>query len=348
MKIHFYQPSAEQRLGGLDAAIIALRSALQVQGHEVSLDPARGESLADVVHFHGLWQRSFRSIAAECRRRRIPYVVSPHGMLEEWAWRHKWWKKFPYWHVVEKRWIKKSARLFATSSSEASRLAQFVPDVPCTVLPLGLTSDAGPNYDASRRHLGWPPDENVLVFLSRIHPKKGLDLLLAALTKAANVPAKCRLVIVGPEEDAAYSARCRNFATENKGRLPLIEWAGAVWGEKRWTYLQGADLFCLPTHSENFGLAVLEACQVGTPVLTTTATPWATILPAQGGYIAKPEVESLTIEMERYFRSAAQPEKRAKLAKWTHDQYDWSVLCPQYSSIYGEVAHSRRRSQTTQ
>ena len=76
------------------------------------------------------------------------------------------------------------------------------------------------------------------------------------------------------------SGGLRRFAERTPPHCRRIEWKGAVWGEARWPYFQGADLFCLPTHSENFGLAILDACQVGTPALTTTETPWSEALGA--------------------------------------------------------------------
>src|SRR5689334_14556329 len=98
MNVHFFQPPPEQLTGGLDAAITSLREALTRIG--VAVDDALPEH-AGVAHFHGLWQPAHARFARECRRRGVPYVVSPHGMLEPWAWRHKWWKKWPYFHLVE-------------------------------------------------------------------------------------------------------------------------------------------------------------------------------------------------------------------------------------------------------
>ena len=149
------------------------------------------------------------------------------------------------------------------------------------------------------------------------------------------MPGATRLVIVGPEEQPGYAARCRDFIARNAARLPRTDWIGAVWGEDRWSYFQGADLFCLPTHSENFGLAVLEACQVGTPALTTTETPWAGALTAGRGYIARPEIADIRAQLVRFFsapRTAA--DERAALAAWAWENYDWATLAPRYTDLY--------------
>ena len=340
MNIRFFEPPSAQKIGGLDAAIRSLGAAMEGLGHRVAVnEELPTESAGAVVHFHGLWQRNFPAVARECRQRGIPYVVSPHGMLEPWARRKKWWKKWPYFHFVEKRWIAGAACVLATAKAEADRLSKIFPRSRIESLPLGLTADKRPDYTAARTRLGWGADENVLLFLSRIHEKKGLDLLLSALTELhGTAPRAMRLVIVGPEEQPAYAARCRDFIAQNTKRLPRTNWLSAVWGDDRWPYFQGADLFCLPTHSENFGLAVLESCQVGTPALTTTETPWADVLTAGRGWIARPEVASIRAQLADFF---AQPrwtqEQRLALSAWAWSEYDWMRLAPRYASLYGSL-----------
>ena len=336
MKVLFFTPPAGQRIGGLDAAIDGLRGALERRGIEVGGElPAHGG--AGAAHFHGLWQPTHARLARECRARGIPCVVSPHGMLEPWAWRHKWWKKWPYFHLVEKRHLTRAKALLATAPQEAGRLRGFLPGQRIERLPLGMTGSAKPDYQRARGHLGWPADERVLLFLSRIHAKKGLDLLLHALA-TMELSAPTRLVIVG-EGEPGYVAQLRRFAEENSRALPRIDWVGAVWGEERWKYFQGADLFCLPTHSENFGLAVLEACQVGTPVLTTVETPWAEELAGGRGFICAPQSDEVRRELARFFfAERGTPEARAALAEWARTRFHWDALVERYVDFYRSLS----------
>ena len=332
MRVVFFTPPAEQRIGGLDAAIDGLRGALERRGIEVGGElPADGGDC--VAHFHGLWQPGHPRLARECAARGIPCVVSPHGMLEPWAWRHKRWKKWPYFHLVEKRHLTRANAVLATAAQEAGRLRAMLPGQRIETLPLGLTGGAKPDYHRARGQLGWGEDERVLLFLSRIHVKKGLDLLLRALA-AMEVPEGTRLVIVG-EGEAGYVAELRRFAEEHARELPRLDWVGAVWGEERWQYFQGADLFCLPTHSENFGLAVLEACQVGTPALTTTETPWAEELADGRGFICTPHADEVRRELTRFFSAArGTPEARAALAEWAWARFHWDALAARYAEFY--------------
>ncbi len=337
MNIHFFSPPPEQRVGGLDAAIDGLRGALVRAG--ATVDDALPEALEGehAVHFHGLWQLGYVRLAKRCAALGIPFVVSPHGMLEPWAMRHKWWKKWPYFHLVEKCLLSRAGALLATGSLEAERLRRLVPGQRIESLPLGLTGDARPNYDAARAQLGWQGDERVLLFLSRLHVKKGLHLLLRALA-AVERSEKTRLVIVGGG-DADYVRSVRALATELGDALPRVDWVGEVWGHARWPYFQGADLFCLPTFSENFGLAVLEACQVGTPALTTTATPWAEYLADGRGILCEPHEDSIRGALARFFKDTLRtPEARQKLADWAWATFHWDALAARYLACYRSLS----------
>jgi glycosyltransferase involved in cell wall biosynthesis len=332
MKVHFLQPPPEQRAGGLDAAIAAMCAALQRAGVEVTGEPPEPGN-DTVAHFHGLWQPRHAHLSALCAEWGLPTVVSPHGMLEPWAWRHKRWKKWPYFHAVEKHHLRRAAALLATAPSEAARLRDFVCGARVEVLPLGLTGGAQPDYARARAALGWAAEERVLLYLSRLHVKKGLELLLDALAHPERRP-RTRVVIVGGGEPA-YLAQLRAYANRLHARLPIIDWVGEVWGDNKWKYFQGADLFCLPSYSENFGLAVLEALQVGTPVLTTTTTPWAVAISDDRGYIAEPTVTSIKEQLDRYFSAPPwTPADRARLSAWTWEKFHWDTLAPRYLELY--------------
>ncbi len=341
MKVHFVEPPPELRVGGLDAAIRSLENALLDEGIVVeSSNSAETVDAGDLVHFHGLWRPQDARLSSALHRRKTAMIVSPHGMLEPWAWRHKWWKKWPYFWLVEGAHLRRATCLLATSPQEERRIRGFFPQRRVRTLPLGFTASAQPDYDAARIKLEWSPAETVLLFLSRLHPKKGLDLLLDALS-TSELPANLRLVIVGGGE-STYVQSLRDAAASLAARLPRIDWVGERWGDERWPYFQGADLFCLPTHSENFGLAVLEAIQVGTPVLTTTTTPWGEWLRGDCAFIAEPKVGSIRDRLRQFFvNPSASLEQRHALSQSVWDRFSWSALAPKYATLYREVVATR-------
>ena len=337
MNVHFFTPPPAQRIGGLDAAIDGLRAALVRAGATVDETLPENAEGEHIVHFHGLWQLRYVRLAKRCAALQIPYVVSPHGMLEPWAMQHKRWKKWPYFHLIEKGLLARAAALLATGCLETARLKKLLPGQRIESLPLGMTGDAKPNYEAARTQLGWQPDERVLLFLSRLHVKKGLELLLRALAKVERRE-PTRLVIVGGG-DEKYVRSVRELAGQLT--LPRVDWIGEVWGDDRWPYFQGADLFCLPTFSENFGLAVLDACQVGTPALTTSTTPWIEYLADGRGYICAPCEDSIRDTFIRIFQEPRwTPDAREQLADWAWSTFHWDALAPRYLTCYHSVQSS--------
>ncbi|MEP7338902.1 MAG: glycosyltransferase [Acidobacteriota bacterium] len=342
MIVNFFEPPPAKKVGGLEPAIRAIEAFLCGAGVSVRSNPALAElgksGVPEIVHFHGLWEPSFLRISAHCRRAGIPYVVSPHGMLEPWVRRYKRWKKWPWFQLFERHHLAGASRLLTTSDIEARNLGDLLPDSKCVALPLGLTADSGADYTAARRTLGWKETETILLFLSRIHQKKGLNLLLQALA-GLDVPEKqsARLVIVGGGENA-YLRELMDFVAREQTRLPRIDWVGEVWGDEKWAYFQGADLFCLPSFSENFGLAVLEALQVGTRVLTTNQTPWTDVPSWGAGFVTEPTEMAVRDSLEQFFARPEWPaEQRTRLAAQIRARYAWDTVGPGYLCFYEEI-----------
>jgi glycosyltransferase involved in cell wall biosynthesis len=340
MNVYFFEPPPAQKAGGLEAAIQSLAISLQNANCRVEINAAVDFSRVGrdtLVHFHGIWQPSHPQIARQCREHKVPYLISPHGMLEPWAWKHKWWKKWPYFHTVEKKYLLSADAILATGQEEAGNIGRLLRHQNIAVLPLGLTGDARPGYDAARRELGWN-HEWILLYLSRIHPKKGLNLLLEALAALqGQLAVPMRLVVVGGGEES-YVRSLQEWSRHKQQALPRVDWVGEVWGDARWKYFQGADLFCLPTHSENFGLAVLEACQVGTPVLTTRATPWSRLLEERGGYICEPNVNAIQQSVLQFLKDGKWHDtRRLTLSEWAWQAFNWDTLVQDYLKLYQKL-----------
>jgi len=238
----------------------------------------------ELVHDHGVWLPSNHQAAAYATRHGIPRVVSPRGMLEPWSLNHRRWKKRAAWAIYQGGDLKRAACLHATSPQEAEQLRKLGLRQPIIVLPNGVRlPDAGP--DQRRPDRGF----RTALFMSRIHPKKGLPLLLEAWAKLR--PEDWRLRIVGPDElDHVREVR------ELAGRLG-IESAVSVEGEvddrQKWSIYEAADLFVLPTYSENFGIVVAEALAARSPVITTTGTPWRELAEWKCGWCVEPTAEAI-------------------------------------------------------
>ncbi len=335
LTVRFILPPKEHQIGGIENSVEGLRGALMTGNTQVVDGPDMADKTA-IHHFHGLWNLSHSKLAGVLRKAGRPYVVSPHGMLEPWAFRHRWWKKWPYFHLKEKSFLMGAAALFVASPMEKEHLLKVLPHPHVEVLPLGCRDVRSPDEARARIALGWSPEELVMVFLSRVDPKKGLHLLIDALAVCKPDFRSWRLVIVG-DGDPGYLATLHKQADRLESSLPRIDWIGSIWNDQRWTYLQAANMFCLPTHSENFGIAVLEALHCGTPVLTTATTPWVAWRGVEGVFIAEPEISSLQAvlgEAKARLQEGWSESDRKMLSKRASDQFAWAKLVPQYVKTY--------------
>lgn len=233
----------------------------------------------DAIVVHGLWQDLGRAVRQVCRRKgRPPYFVFPHGMLDPglkrtYPFRHV--KKWLYWRLVE-RLILRDARAVLFTCEEERRVAGTTfPGYQCTeaVITYGTTvpnthdTDFGAAWGARRP---FPAVRPYWLFLGRVHSKKGVDLLLRAYgrvrkSSSGEVP---DLVIAGPSLDDGYLAALKKIASE-EAVVPFVHWIGMLSGDAKWGALQDSEAFILPSHQENFGIAVVEALACGKPVLIT-------------------------------------------------------------------------------
>jgi glycosyltransferase involved in cell wall biosynthesis len=223
----------------------------------------------DGAVIHGAWTYPGWAAATECRRVSVPYAYYPHGMLELWAVRGqghaKAAKKMMYW-LSHERFVCRHARCtFFTTEREKERTQQVfrIASPQGLLRPYGLEIRTDRVPEPADRSLFQPPDCRVALFLGRLHPKKNMEFLLEAW-RAAAVPAPWRLVIAG-SGDADYDARLRRLAN-SFSRPGDIHFTGFVSGLDKRYLLQRAEWFLLPSHQENFGIAVLEAVEQGCAV----------------------------------------------------------------------------------
>ena len=222
---------------------------------------------AGLIHVHGLWMPACFLTERLARRKGFPLVVSPRGMLEPWAWRHHAWKKRPIWWLWERRNLQYAAVLHATAPEEADAFRRLGLSNPIAVIPNGVDLP-----DRAEMNIPSPAGDGrrTLLFLSRIHPKKGLLNLVAAWQQVRRPG--WRVVVAGPDPDCHLNAVRQ--AAHQSGVSDDFTFPGAVYGTDKWRLYQQADLFVLPTFSENFGVAVAEALAMGVPAITTKGAPW--------------------------------------------------------------------------
>ena len=238
----------------------------------------------DVVHIHGIWSPYLAAFALTAIRHQIPFIVAPHGMLEPWSMGVRGTRKALAMHVYQRRILSKASALHATSKMEGDNLRRLgIGDVPVFVVPNSVAlppkaRGGRPSTDSKR----------VLLFLSRIHEKKGLDMLLQAWNAVR--PSNWRLLIVGSGEQK-YVERLKSFCAAHG--VPDVHFNSHVEGDVRESMFHCASAFVLPTYSENFGNVIAEALIRGLPVITTTGTPWSDLVEQQCGWYIEPTISEL-------------------------------------------------------
>lgn len=226
----------------------------------------------DLVHIHAIWSPFLHAAVKWAQFNNIPYIVSPHGMLTPWALRQKSMKKLLALVAYQYRDLNAAALLHVTANNELSDVRRLYLNNSVVVAPLGVSLPAK----------AIPPRQNhpkIVLFVSRIHPKKRLFELVdawALLKKQQWVLDKWRFVIAGPDQNghaAQVLARARTEGVEQD-----FDMIGPIYGKQKNDLYAKADLFVLPTHSENFGVVIIEALSQGCPVITTKGAPWSELL----------------------------------------------------------------------
>ncbi|WP_428825250.1 glycosyltransferase [Azonexus sp. IMCC34842] len=235
----------------------------------------------DVVHIHGTWTPILVVASYLASIKGIPVVVSPHGCLEPWALQHRGWKKKLALALYQKRVFSKASMIVATARQELESIRRLGIETPVAVIPNGV--DMPPVL--ARLQAG----KRKFLFLSRIHPKKGLPDLVAAWALVRQPG--WQVVIAGPDEDGHLDQI--RAQVDSLGLRYDFEFTGLVTGERKEALFAGADVFVLPTYSENFGIAVAEALARGVPVITTTGAPWEDIESRCCGWWVQPGVDGI-------------------------------------------------------
>ena len=235
----------------------------------------------DIIHLQHVWDPYIHIMAFWAQVKGIPYVITPRGMLEPWIMNHNPWKKKLGMWLYQRKDLKMAKTIHATCEEEKKSVRNLGFKNPVHVIPNGIETNAGV---AMKTDYG----TKKIVFLSRIHIKKGLELLLDAWKKTETNG--WQLEIAG-EGEKDYVKHLQNKISEE--RISNVKFVGAMYGAEKWNFLKSGDICILPTYSENFGIVVAEALSVGVPVITTKGTPWQELQTENCGWWIELSVEQL-------------------------------------------------------
>lgn len=281
----------------------------------------------DAAIVHGLWQYhsfgAWRGLAGSG----LPYYVYPHGMLDPWfkaEYPLKHLKKWLYWPWAEYRVLRDARRVLFTTEEERVRARRsfWLYRAREKVVAFGAARPPADGPALAARFLAARPelrDKQLILFLGRVHPKKGCDLLIEAFAAAAPADPSLHLLVAGPGEEPLLS-RLRDRA-QRLGVAARITWLGMVQGVDKWGAFHASSAFVLPSHQENFGVAVAEALGCGVPVLISDKVNIAADIAADGAGLVEPDTLAGTHRLFERWASLGR-EGRALMAQRARETYE--------------------------
>ncbi len=315
-----------------------------VLGYSPALVPWLRQNLSrfDLVVIHGLWRYISFGTWRALHGSATPYLVMPHGMLDPWfkqRYPFKHAKKWMFWPWTEYR-VLRDAKAVVFTCDEERRLARESFWLYRCNERVGTVGISGPNVNLAKAYerffSAFPPlrGKRILLFLGRIHEKKGCDLLIRAFAEVAARDAKLQLVMVGPCHDG-LDAKLRALAA-HCGVSHRVTWPGMLTREIKWGAFAAAEAFVLPSHQENFGIAVAEALSCSLPVLISNKVQiWREIEEDQAGLVGNDTFEGTKDVLSRWLD--LDPVKRAGMAYRARRCFETRFDSKRYAQVMTQI-----------
>jgi glycosyltransferase involved in cell wall biosynthesis len=302
----------------------------------------------DLVHIHAVFNHSCIAAARACRERRVPYVVRPLGTLDPWSMNQKGLRKKIFWHGGIKTMLTRAAAIHYTTQGEQQAVESSLGLNHGVVIPLGVDLSSRPESAAFQETAAneaklaerFPElrERPYVLVLSRLHPKKALEVLLEAFLSLIKRPEfrEWRLVLAG-EGPAEYVTSLKTMVAKHEA-TDFVVFPGWLDGEEKAAALRDAQLLALPSHHENFGLCVMESMAYGTPVLVSPQVNLAPeIETARAGWIAAVAKESLEAALAEALGSDAERARRGAAGLELANNFAWPVVATKLADLYASL-----------
>ena len=291
----------------------------------------------DLVHTHAIFSYPVLPSYWACQRNKIPYFVTPHGMLEPWALAYKSSKKRWYFSLLEKPALQRASTIHLLASTEAENIRALNLSTPLVVVPNGIHRkdfDYLSNSEIFYQQFPETRNKTLIIFLGRIDPKKGLDLLAKAFAKAHQIFPETYLIVAG-QDNTGYLPTAQNYFKE-AGCADAVTFTGMLVGEIKYAALAASNIYVAPSYSEGFSMSVLEGMASGLPCVITTgcnfpeANEVAQIVDIDGEQIANALIKLLSDSVK-----AKDIGDRAR--QFILENYTWDKVASKMITIYKQI-----------
>lgn len=293
----------------------------------------------DIVHAHALYQSSSTIAAINSRHNRIAYVVTPHGSLDPFLFRRHRARKWLYEFAFERRNLRAAAAVHFTSTEEMELARLSGLRFRGLIAPLGVELEKAPDDWEGRVNTTWPDlvGKEIILFLGRINFKKGLDVLARAFSTIHGQRKDAQLVIAGPDNDG-YGKQVREWLAQ-ENCLAGVTFTGMVQGGLKASLLRRARVFALPSYTENFGIAVVEAMGVGLPVaISNRVNIWREVQEAGAGLVSNPDPDQFAqILLAILNDQAAARDMGQQGYRLAHERFSWQVAGEDILQLYKQA-----------
>lgn len=297
---------------------------------------------ADILHLHGVWETILRVGANEARRAGKPYVVTPHGMLDPWSLAQRKWKKRIALALGYRAMLNGAGFVHCLNADEIRLLAALHLTSPARTIPNGVFPEAFAQLPAKGTFRRLHPELNhapYVLFLSRLHYKKGLDHLARAFELLATKVPNLRLVVAGPDGGAQ-----REFEAgiARAGLAPRTHLAGPLYGVPKLAAFVDAAVFCLPSRQEGFSLTILEAMACGTPVVITENCHFPEVAEVGAGHVVPLDAAAVAAALLRVLSDASEAKRMGQAGQnLVRMRYLWPRIARLSIGEYSQVTGPR-------
>jgi glycosyltransferase involved in cell wall biosynthesis len=293
----------------------------------------------DLVHSNAIFSYPVLPAYWACQLSKVPYIMTPHGMLEPWALTYKSWKKNFYFTLFEKPALQNASAVHMLASTEAESIKILNLKTPIVVVPNGVhRSDFEKSPESEIFYQGFPHTRNktLIIFLGRIDPKKGLDLLATTFAKVHHQFPETHLIVAGPD-NTGFLPKVQNYFVK-AGCSKAVTFTGMLTGSIKYSALAVASIYVAPSYSEGFSISVLEGMASGLPCIITTGCNFPEAAAAKAAHIVDIDADKIANALIECLKNPQQAQAMgARARQLIFDQYTWERIATKMIEVYTSI-----------